>query len=178
LKQFLKNYPEVSVEYKPFELRRPPVPRVDPMNDSAKISRFQEKLLPFANKLGVPMSLPFISPHPYTTKAMLGYLFAIDCQKADEYLDETFRAFYVREENLESDEVLKNIAASIGLDAELFLDRILAETDLDRLNEWEEEGKRLGVNSIPAIFEGERLTAFREIRNELEGGCGADGCNL
>ena len=47
-----------------------------------------------AEKLGVNMKLPSVSPYPYTNLAFQELEFAKDQGKGDEYNDAVFRAFF------------------------------------------------------------------------------------
>ncbi len=153
LKQ-IKNEYSLDIQYLPFELRRPPVPPVDPMHDEAKLKRFDEVLLPAARKLGVSMKLPWISPHPYTTLAMQGLHYAMETGKeaGEAYIDSLFAAFYKEERDIGKPEVLLTLAEGIGLSAES-LSKVWKEGRyLDRLDQEKNEAKALGVTGIPALF--------------------------
>lgn len=104
----------------PFELRRPPTPKVDPMHDDMRLKRWEEVLRPTAQAMGIPMSLPYISPHPYTTLAFLGYAYARRHQKGEAYNEKVFHAFYVKEQDIGELDVLLPIARELGLDPDDF----------------------------------------------------------
>ena len=77
---------DVELDFHPYELRRFPTPKVDPMHDEKRLKRFDEVLKPMAESLGVEMNLPMISPHPYTTDAFQGYYFAKQAGKGLEHI--------------------------------------------------------------------------------------------
>ena len=69
-----------------------------------------------AEKWGVDMKLPRISPHPYTGLAFEGYHYAKEHGKGNEYMNRVFAAFYQEELNIGELEVLTELAGGIGLD--------------------------------------------------------------
>lgn len=185
---------DVEVKLCPFELRRPPVPKVDPMHDEAKIKRFDEVLYPAAQKLGVEMKLPWISPHPYTTLTFQGFYYAKQFGKETEYNHVIFRRFYVEEQDIGELPVIKEALAELGLDAD-GMDAVLAEgryldqLDVDKVYAREQRE----VKSIPTFIIGsQRLTGIHTVEEfqqaiadaEAEAAivegmhCGLDGCDF
>jgi predicted DsbA family dithiol-disulfide isomerase len=76
-----------------------------------------------AQRFGVEMHLPTVSPQPHTRLAHEGMLFARQHggdEKADAYNDAVFRAFFVNSENIGDVGVLTGIAEDIGLDGKQF----------------------------------------------------------
>ncbi len=196
LKQAAKNH-DVTVKYHPFELRRAPTPKVDPMHDEMRLKRFEEVLLPTAKKLGVEMKLPWISPHPYTTVPLQGFHYVQE-QHPDKtalYVEKVFHAFYVEEKDIGEQNVVEDLLKQIGLPVEPFR-QVIAEQKYVRLLEQEKADakERLGVSGIPTYFiGGQKLTGCQDpreiemaiLRTEMEQEssealegmtCGADGC--
>lgn len=185
---------DVEVVLCPFELRRPPVPKTDPMHDEAKLKRFDEVLLPAAKKLGVEMKLPWISPHPYTTLTFQGFYYAKEAGKETEYNHKVFHTFYVEEKDIGEINVIKAVLAELGLDAAGF-DPVVAEGRyLPQLDQDKAFAKGRDVSSIPTFIIGsQRLTGIHtveefkeaianaesEIAEEQMGmHCGEDGCEF
>ena len=73
-----------------------------------------------AEKLGVYMKLPTVSPYPYTNLAFQGLEFAKDHRKGNEYNDAVFRAFFQQSRDIGRIDVLADIAKEVGLDSEQF----------------------------------------------------------
>ncbi len=188
LRQIQEKY-EVEVEYIPYELRRYPTPKVDPMNDEMRLQRFEEVIAPEAKRLGIEMKLPWMSPHPYSTLAFLGFIYAKSVGLEKEYNDCVYRSFYVEEKDISKKEVLKDIAQFLNMDVSVFekaLHNAQASTQLDRLFTKKSE---LGIQGIPAMeIEGNMVSGYHtfaqleaiiveEYTNSMQGmTCGINGC--
>lgn len=181
---------DVEVQLCPYELRRPPVPKTDPMHDEAKLKRFDEVLLPAAQKLGVEMKLPWISPHPYTTLTFQGFYFAKEAGKETEYNHRIFHAFYVDEKDIGELAVIEEVLTELNLDVAAFKKAVEEKTYMPILDEAKEYAKSQEVSSIPTFVIGnQRLTGIhtveefkQAIENAAEIGeeqigmhCGLDG---
>ncbi|MDY3919467.1 MAG: DsbA family protein [Candidatus Limivivens sp.] len=154
---------DVKLELIPHELRRPPVPKVDPMHDEMRLKRFDEVLAPEARKLGIPMELPWISPHPYTTDTFLGFLFCRDRGLEIAYTEKVFLAFYVEQKDIGEMDVLKEIAASLDLDPDAFEQEIRSRRQLPRLDALNSLSKDYEIKGIPVTFIGsQRLDGNHE----------------
>lgn len=175
----------------PFELRRPPTPKVDPMHDAMRLKRWEEVLRPTAQKMGIPMSLPYISPHPYTTLAFLGYAYARRHQKGEAYNEKVFHAFYAKEQDIGELDVLLPIARELGLDPDDFARSLREQEFLPELDEAKAYAVSCGVKNIPSIklgnqmitglhTEDEYLSLLREAAGEAAPAftCGPDGCGI
>lgn len=81
---------DVEVEWMPFELRPSPSPQLDPVNDPSKQYMWQTSIQPMAEKLGVEINFPNVSPHPYTDLAFEGFHFAKEYNKGHEYNTRVF----------------------------------------------------------------------------------------
>jgi predicted DsbA family dithiol-disulfide isomerase len=81
---------------------------------------WKERIYPMAEKLGVYMKLPTVSPYPYTNLAFQGLEFAKDHRKGNEYNDAVFRAFFQQSRDIGRIDVLADIAKEVGLDSEQF----------------------------------------------------------
>lgn len=101
---------DVEVEWMPFELRPAPYPKIDPWNEPDKLSSWDAFILPTAEKLGLDMRLPRVSPHPYTYVAFEGYQFAKEHGKGNAYMNRVFAAFFREEQNIEDIDVLTKLA--------------------------------------------------------------------
>lgn len=184
---------DVEVKLCPFELRRPPVPKVDPMHDEAKIQRFNEVLYPAAQELGVEMKLPWISPHPYTTLTFQGFYYAKEFGKETEYNHAIFHRFYVDEQDIGEMPVIQSVLEQLGLDP-AGMEAVAAEGRyLEQLDADKAYAKQREVKSIPTFIIGsQRLTGIHTVEEfrqamadaeaeaaEMEGmHCGEDGCDF
>ena len=105
----------VDIQRLPFELRTAPTPTLCPEDDY--LPRVWEKsVYPLAQRLGVPIQLPSISPQPYSRLAHEGFQFAEAHGKASAYNDRVFRAFFQEDQDIGSLSVLGALADKVGLD--------------------------------------------------------------
>jgi predicted DsbA family dithiol-disulfide isomerase len=154
---------DVEVELYPKELRRPPKPKVDPMHDEMRLERFEKVIKPAAEKLGVPMNLPFVSPHPYTTDAFLGFLYAEHQGKGMEYTERLFHTFYVEEQDIGEISVLRKTAEELGMDGEAFEAEIRSQKRLEELDSYKAWAESYQVESLPTMIVGEeKIVGYHE----------------
>lgn len=146
---------DVFFERIPHELRRPPSPMVDPMHDEARLKRFDEVLLPAAKALGLPMQLPRLSPHPYSTDTFLGLLYCEDHGVGQEYTEKVFTTFYEDEKDIGDLNVLEHIAKELGLNPQEFIEEITSKSQLARLDELNALSEEYKITSIPVIYIGD-----------------------
>ena len=98
---------DVELEWMPYELRPFPQPTLKPEGDYLR-NTWKQSVYPMAERMGVPITLPHVSPQPYTRLAFEGYQYAKENGKANEYNDRMFRAFFLEERNIADIEVLTN----------------------------------------------------------------------
>lgn len=112
----LKRDRDVEVTIRPFELRPHPVPTLRPEDDYLP-QIWKDAVYPMSERLNVPISLPTISPQPRTEKAFMVLQLAQERGKADAYSEAMFKAFFQDDRNIGDDDVIVNVATSVGLDA-------------------------------------------------------------
>ncbi|MDT0120966.1 MULTISPECIES: DsbA family protein [Kocuria] len=112
----LKQDRDVEVTIRPFELRPDPVPTLRPEDDYLP-RIWKDAVYPMAERLDVPISLPTISPQPRTEKAFMVLQLAQEHGKADAYSEAMFKAFFQDDRNIGNDDVVVDVATSVGLDA-------------------------------------------------------------
>ncbi len=105
---------DVEVTIRPFELRPDPVPTLRP-EDEYLPRVWDASVYPMAERLGVPMTLPSISPQPRTEKAFMVLQLAQEQGMAQEYSEAMFIAFFQDDRDIGEDEVIIEVAASVGL---------------------------------------------------------------
>lgn len=108
---------DVVIEWMPFELRPFPTPTLRPEDDYLT-SAWQRGVYPTAQRMGVPIQLPTVSPQPYTRNAFIGLQYAARQGKATQYVDAVLRAFFQQDQDIGQTQVLKRILASLELDPE------------------------------------------------------------
>lgn len=147
---------EVEIEWMPFELRPYPTPTLKP-EDEYLPRVWKASVYPMAERLGVPIQLPTVSPQPYTRKAFLGLQYAKQQGKGNEYTTDVMKAFFQQNLNIGEDQVLKNILANLGLNpAELdeFVNSPQANAQHDADLQY---AKQLGIQAVPSLAVGEQF---------------------
>jgi predicted DsbA family dithiol-disulfide isomerase len=114
---------DVQIEWMPFELHPAPTPTRKP-EDSYLQTAWKERIYPMAERLGLHMKLPTVSPYPYTNLAFQGLEFAKDYHKGDAYNGVVFRAFFQQSRDIGQIDVLAHIAKEVGLDVPAFRDAL------------------------------------------------------
>lgn len=110
---------DVTIEWKPFELRAFPAPTLRP-EDEYLPAVWARAVYPMARRLGVDITLPTVSPQPYTHLAFEGYQFAAVRGLGTEYTHRMFRAFFQEDLDLGQPGILQALAEDIGLDGAAF----------------------------------------------------------
>ncbi|WP_341908025.1 DsbA family oxidoreductase [Polaromonas sp. YR568] len=105
----------VDIEWMPFELRPYPTPTLRP-EDSYLQTVWPQSVYPVAERFGVQLRLPSVSPQPYTAMAWQGYQFARAEGKGHVYNDAVLRAFFQEDRDIGRVDVLVDIAREVGLD--------------------------------------------------------------
>ncbi|MEV5968477.1 DsbA family oxidoreductase [Streptomyces sp. NPDC051921] len=108
---------DVEIEWKPFELRPHPHPTLRP-EDEYLPAIWQRAVYPMARRMGVDITLPTVSPQPYTRLAFEGHQYAAEQGKGAEYTARMFRAFFQEDQDLGQPDVLVRLAEEIGLDGQ------------------------------------------------------------
>lgn len=105
----------IRIDWRAFELRPAPVPTLRP-EDPYLPAIWRDSVYPCAERLGIPIRLPSISPQPRSDKA-----FEILAMAQDKGLDHVYsmrvlRAFFQQDRDIGNPEVLIELAADAGLD--------------------------------------------------------------
>lgn len=178
----------------PFELRPEPTPTLKPEENYLQ-STWERSVYPLADKFGITMHLPTVSPQPHTHLAFEGFQYAKEHGKGDAYNHAMFSAFFQKSENIGQIDILTRIAGEIALDTEQFKKALVSRKYKDAhqaaLKHAYEEA---AINVVPTFIIGKRRleglysedTLRRIIDEELkkqpiqldeEGiSCGIDGC--
>lgn len=147
---------DVAVEWMPYELRPRPSQQLDPVNDPSKLALWKNSITPRIEAWGVDMKLPNVSPHPYTDLAHEGFLFAKEHNKAKEYNDRLYQAFYQEDQNIGEIEVLTALAQEVGLDVANFEEALVTRkyraTHQQALKHAYEEAQ---ITGVPTFIIGE-----------------------
>lgn len=177
----------------PFELRPYPNPTLKPEGDYLQ-NGWRKNVYPTAERFGVKIVLPRVSPQPYTHLAFEGFQFAKDHGKGNEYNHRVLKAFFQEEKDIGQIDVLTELAKEVGLNEQQFRSaletRKYKEIHQQSLHHAYEEAQ---IRVVPTLIIGEKVlqglysreTIERAIAEEIvkqgdgtqEGmTCGVDGC--
>lgn len=147
---------DVDIVWMPFELREYPTPTLRPEDDYLP-RIWKQSVYPTAERMGIDIRLPTISPQPYTRKAFLGLQYAVENGKGDGYVDAVLRAFFQQDRDIGDTDVLKAIVQDLGLDT-LGFDTVLnSSLHRDRHDAALRQAQEVGIRAVPSVAVGGRL---------------------
>jgi predicted DsbA family dithiol-disulfide isomerase len=152
----------------PFELRPYPNETLRPEGDYLQRA-WQQSVYPIARSMGVPITLPTVSPQPHTHLAFEGFQYAKDHGKDNDYNHRVLQAFFVESQDIGDIGVLTRLAGAVGLDEKEFEEAL-------RTRKYREAHQRAlrhayqeaGVTGVPMFVIGERVLTGLEDRETLE----------
>ncbi|MDU1320299.1 DsbA family oxidoreductase [Clostridium sporogenes] len=160
---------DVNIQWMPFELRPEPSPRIDPWNDPSKLNAWNNFIEPIANKLGIDMKLPKLSPHPYTNLAFEGYHYASEHRKGDEYIKRVFKGFFQEELDIGKIEILANLSEEIGLNKEEFIKVLKNRKYKDKQEESLKHAyEEANITAVPTMIIGDEVVQGNTSKENLE----------
>ncbi|MER5863259.1 DsbA family oxidoreductase [Kitasatospora sp. NPDC002040] len=180
---------DVRIEWMPFELRPHPTPTLRP-EDEYLPAIWARAVYPMARRLGVDLTLPTVSPQPYTRLAFEGYQYAAGHGRAAEYTPRVLRAFFQEDRDIGRPEVLADIAAELGLDQAEFTEALATGRHAEAHREALRTAEAYRVSVAPTIVIGERhriegvpsaaqiRKAVLDARADLTVGSGIDACGI
>lgn len=104
----------VEITIRPFELRPYPAPTLKP-EDNYLPQIWKDAVYPMANRVGIPIKLPSISPQPRTEAPFIILQVAQEKGLAAAYSQAIFRAFFQQDLDIGKPEVIARVAKSIGI---------------------------------------------------------------
>lgn len=148
----LKRDRDVEVNLRPFELRPDPVPTLR-REDEYLPRVWDDAVYPMAERLGMGLILPSISPQPRTEKAFMVLQLAEEHGKAEEYSHAMFQAFFQADRDIGQVDVIIDVATSIGLarpevEAALRSDQRRTRQRADQ----DHAVKTVGISAVPGIL--------------------------
>ncbi|WP_341668722.1 DsbA family oxidoreductase [Alcaligenes sp. SDU_A2] len=147
----------ITITWRPFELRPAPEPTLKPQ-DPYLPAIWDRSVYPLAQRLGVAIRLPSISPQPRTAKA-----FELLAMAQDQGLDHAYslrilRAFFCEDRDIGETDVLIELAAQIGLDPEQARHALENGTYTQRHCEAQRHAREdMQITSVPTIVVGEQV---------------------
>jgi predicted DsbA family dithiol-disulfide isomerase len=148
----------------PFELRPYPVETLKPEGEYLQTT-WKNHVYPMAEKYGVKIVLPRVSPQPYTHLAFEGYQYAREQGKGNEYNHRILQAFFQEEKDIGNIDVLTNLAGEIGLDSQEFRD-ILETRKYKEVHQkaLQHAFNEVDIQAVPTFVIGE--TVVRGVRSK------------
>lgn len=147
---------KVEVEWMPFELRPYPTPTLRP-EDEYLPRVWKSSVYPMAGRLGVDITLPSISPQPYTNLAFEGYQYAREKGKGEAYTNRMFEAFFKEDKDIGQIEVLSRLAGELGLDLEEYRQALLLRRYKNQHQQALQHAQNVGIQAVPTFKIGNRL---------------------
>src|SRR5215472_14844925 len=152
----------------PFELRPEPHPTLRPEGDYLQRA-WQQSVYPLARRMGVPITLPGVSPQPHTHLAFEGYQYARGHGRGNAYNHRVLEAFFVEGQDIGQIDVLTKLAGEVGLDekefGEALRNRKYREAHRQALRHAYEEA---GVTAVPMFVIGSRVLTGLQDKQTLE----------
>ena len=159
---------DVVVEWMPFELRPYPNETLRPEGDYLQRA-WTNSVYPIARRMGVPITLPAVSPQPHTHLAFEGFQFAKEHGKGGEYNHRVLSAFFVESRDIGDIGVLTKLAGEVGLNEtefeEALTSRKYREAHQQALRHAYEEA---GGTGVPMFVIGDQTLTGLQDRATLE----------
>ncbi|MGJ7541005.1 DsbA family oxidoreductase [Brevibacterium luteolum] len=147
----LKRDRDVEVTIRPFELRPDPVPTLRP-EDEYLPRVWKQSVYPMSDRVGLPITLPSVSPQPRTDKAFMVLQLAQEQGLAEAYTEAMFSAFFQQDRNIGLDEVIIDVATSVGLNRAEVEEALRSEERRDRQRAAQDYAVHtVGIDSVPGI---------------------------
>lgn len=108
---------DVEVEWMPYELRPFPTETLKPEGSYLQ-STWRQSVYPMAERMGVNIVLPKVSPQPYTHLAFEGYQYAKENGKGSEYNKRILKAFFQEEQDIGDINILTKLAGEVNLNTD------------------------------------------------------------
>ncbi|MFK5733027.1 DsbA family oxidoreductase [Pseudomonas urmiensis] len=147
---------DVEIEMMPFELREYPTPTLRP-EDEYLPSAWKYGVYPAAEKMGISIKLPSVSPQPYTRDSLLVLQYAKEHGLGNEYAEAMLKAFF--QENLDIGEftVIRDVAASVGLPTESLQEILESAARGQRHDKELEYAQQIGIRAVPSMAIGQKV---------------------
>ncbi|HEX2298630.1 MAG TPA: DsbA family protein [Pseudonocardiaceae bacterium] len=142
---------DVRIAWRPFELRPEPTPTLRPEGEYLQ-STWQQVVYPMAERMGVPIVLPAVSPQPYSRLAFEGFAYADEHGLGQRYTERTFRAFFVEQRDIGRPDELQAIANDLGLDADDFRQALDSGRYADLHQQALRHAEQLRVTVVPTFL--------------------------
>lgn len=147
---------DVEIEMMPFELREYPTPTLRP-EDEYLPSAWKYGVYPAAEKMGISIKLPSVSPQPYTRDSLLVLQYAKEHGVGNEYAEAMLKAFFQKNLDIGDATVIRDVAASVGLDTESLHEILESSTRGLRHEKELEYAHQIGIRAVPSMAIGNKV---------------------
>nr|WP_281271567.1 DsbA family oxidoreductase [Peribacillus asahii] len=184
----------VEVEWMPYELRPYPNETLKPEGHYLQ-STWKQSIYPMAERMGIDIVLPKVSPQPYTHLVFEGYQYAKEKDKGNEYNDRMLRAFFQEEQDIGNIDVLTKLAGEVGLEEKEYREALTTRRYKDAHKKALKHAyEEANITAVPTFIIGDtkiagvrsKETLEQIIKDELDKQksqistegmtCGIDGC--
>jgi 2-hydroxychromene-2-carboxylate isomerase len=110
----------------------------------------------WANHYGIELNFPDLFP-VNSVKSMRGALVAKGHGKIRDYTHKLFESYWIRNDDISQDDILRLALEELDIDQELFIKRINEQEIKDELRNETAEAVRRGAFGAPTIFVGDRM---------------------
>lgn len=144
----------LDIKWMPYELRPAPQPTLRP--DGEYLERvWRDSVYPMAERLGIPIKLPKISPQPHTGLAFEGYQYARNQDQGPAYTHRMFTAFFQEERNIGELPVLTELAEELGFETPDFKHALESRTYRERHQQaLRHAQKEMHITAVPTFVKG------------------------
>ncbi|MHB0777001.1 DsbA family oxidoreductase [Halomonas sp. WWR20] len=157
---------DIEITWRPYELRPEPVPTLR-VEDPYLPQVWKQSVYPMAERLGVPIKLPAISPQPRTDKAFEVFAMADEQGLGHAFSMRALKAFFQEEKDIGNPEVLADLGAEVGLERESVLNVLAKGTYRERHREALRHAREdMAITSVPTIVVGKQV--FRGLPSQGE----------
>ncbi len=146
---------DVHVEWQPFELRPEPTPTLRPEGDYLQRT-WTQVVYPMAERMGVPIVLPAVSPQPYSRLAFEAQQYAAEHGLGQRWTERMFRAFFVQQRDIGSLDVLADVASELRLDADGLRSALASGQYVETHRKALVRARDLDVTAVPTFIVGDR----------------------
>lgn len=127
-----------------------------PLEVPSKKTHMIQDVKDWANHYGVELNFPDLFP-VNSVKSMRGALFAKEQGRIRDYTHKLFKLYWIRNEDISQDDVLRVALTELDMDYELFMNRINDQEIKDELRKETAEAVRRGAFGAPTIFLGDKM---------------------
>jgi predicted DsbA family dithiol-disulfide isomerase len=148
--------PELTINWRAFELRPEPVEMLDP-NGEYLTRAWRNHVYPLAARIGLLMKKPPIQPR--SRLAHEAAKWSGSKGRLAEYNVALFRALFQFGRDIGSRQVLLELAGDLGLDREDLAGALAHHRFAPAVIADEQEARRLGIRAVPSFVVGNRILA-------------------